>query len=126
MPSPSRETKELYFTLTRLFSLFAGQRDEQICGFLQHANLGDIPKYEALSYEWGPANCEKEVILLNGDEFEIGINLFSALLEMRLPHRDRLMWIDAICINQHDDVSERNHQVGIMRSIYSQASSVLV
>lgn len=33
-------------------------------------------------------------------------------------------WIDYICINQDDDF-ERGHQVGMMKSIFSQASCVI-
>jgi Heterokaryon incompatibility protein (HET) len=35
----------------------------------------------------------------------------------------RLLWIDAICINQ-EDVDERNHQVQMMFDIYQQAQVV--
>ena len=34
-------------------------------------------------------------------------------------------WFDAFCIDQGDDF-ERNHQVGLMRRIYSAASEVFV
>lgn len=34
------------------------------------------------------------------------------------------IWIDAICINQHD-ISERNHQVSLMKTIFSKARSVI-
>ena len=37
----------------------------------------------------------------------------------------RLLWIDAICINQ-TDIDERNAQVAIMGDIYKEASRVLV
>lgn len=46
---------------------------------------------------------------------------------MMLRHADsaRAIWVDAICINQ-GDINERNHQVHIMRRIYSRAASVIV
>jgi hypothetical protein len=44
---------------------------------------------------------------------------------MRLQGQFRVYWIDAICINQ-DSVLERNHQVQMMRQIYSNAESVSV
>lgn len=37
----------------------------------------------------------------------------------------RFLWIDAIRINQ-EDIADRNHQVGLMRQIYSGASEVVV
>jgi hypothetical protein len=40
-------------------------------------------------------------------------------------YQSQLYWIDQICVNQ-DDISERNHQVGLMKDIYSRAAKVLV
>ncbi|KAI3400801.1 hypothetical protein diail_2010 [Diaporthe ilicicola] len=39
--------------------------------------------------------------------------------------KPRLFWIDAICIDQNN-VNERNHQVGLMKQIYSMASNVYI
>jgi hypothetical protein len=36
---------------------------------------------------------------------------------LRSPSHSRVLWIDAICINQNDD-DEKSHQVGMMRKIY--------
>ena len=44
---------------------------------------------------------------------------------MRLQERHGLYWIDAICIDQ-SDVTEQNHQVQMMGSIYSKAQSVAI
>jgi hypothetical protein len=44
---------------------------------------------------------------------------------LRSPDTDRALWMDALCINQ-EDVIERNQQVYLMGSIYSQAREVLV
>ncbi|KAK8093464.1 hypothetical protein PG997_000149 [Apiospora hydei] len=52
-------------------------------------------------------------------------NLFEALSSLRLRDMDRLLWIDALCINQHDH-REKGHQVGQMRSVYHNADTVLV
>ena len=35
------------------------------------------------------------------------------------------LWLDALCINQ-EDLRERNHQVGLMRSIYINTDNVLL
>ncbi|KAH8777277.1 heterokaryon incompatibility protein-domain-containing protein, partial [Hyaloscypha finlandica] len=78
---------------------------------------------EALSYEWG--SNETKTITLNGDDYDIRTNLFDALRRLRWEMEERILWVDAICINQHD-VRERNHQVSRMASIYSQARHVVV
>ena len=43
---------------------------------------------------------------------------------IRLNEQVRVLWIDALCINQQD-VSERNHQVSQMGRIYQSATGVL-
>jgi hypothetical protein len=62
---------------------------------------------------------------------EIRKNLYQALRSLRdVPShsndaRERVLWADAICINQND-LEERNQQVSIMAFIYSRAQTVLV
>jgi hypothetical protein len=60
--------------------------------------------------------------------FLCGRIFFALLRVLRVSDgsdRGRVLWIDALCINQDDD-AERVHQVGIMGSIYRQARQVLV
>lgn len=64
-------------------------------------------------------------IVSNGQTVNIGSELFDALRRVRLPHQQRLLWIDAICIDQQN-ISERNSQVQNMREIYSRADHVLI
>jgi hypothetical protein len=52
-------------------------------------------------------------------------NLWSALVNLRHAREERVLWIDAICINQAD-VEERNRQVQLMAYIYSRATTVIV
>ncbi len=79
--------------------------------------------YEAVSYEWGKAG-QYEVIKLNGQRFRIQANLFYFLKILRRQSADRVLWVDAICINQCDPI-ERDQQVRIMRKIYPRAQKVL-
>ncbi|KAM0183793.1 hypothetical protein ACHAPF_000237 [Botrytis cinerea] len=81
-------------------------------------------RYEALSYVWGDADNSCS-ICVNGHSLIVRANLHSALLRLRDPVLDRIIWIDAICINQ-EDLSERGHQVQLMAKIYSKASQVVV
>ncbi|KAF4625441.1 hypothetical protein G7Y89_g12730 [Cudoniella acicularis] len=61
----------------------------------------------------------------DGQEITIGSELYDALRRLRLPDRERQIWIDAICINQND-ISERGSQVAIMGQIYTNATRVLI
>lgn len=61
----------------------------------------------------------------NGVEIGVAQNLYEALVQLRLPHKPRRVWADAICINQHD-IPERNQQVSVMHRTYSQASMVTI
>ncbi|KAL2060095.1 hypothetical protein VTL71DRAFT_9917 [Oculimacula yallundae] len=92
---------------------------------LQIADLeGGECKYEALSYEWGDSAVSRS-ILLNGNKIQIRENLWWALFYLRRPEeKDRVLWIDALCIDQSND-KERNHQVGLMGRIYSRAQRVI-
>lgn len=61
--------------------------------------------YEALSYTWG-RKISDDKILLDGYEFEVTENLYHALKNLRQADQDRILWIDAICIDQgHNAVS---------------------
>jgi len=80
--------------------------------------------FEALSYAWGNPS-KSHHIFIDGYCLPITKNLHSALLNLRHVSGERVLWVDAICINQ-GDVGERNHQVKLMASIYRQAASVVV
>lgn len=80
--------------------------------------------YEALSYVWGSEKKPRCVFTNEGDVY-IGENLHAALLRLRDRSLDRIIWADAICINQ-DDLDERVHQVKMMAKIYAGASRVVV
>lgn len=94
---------------------------ELFCAYV--GDDGDGIEYEALSYTWG--SLEKpHTIEINGQQMRITNNLSEALWYLRPEYEDRIMWIDAICINRND-IQERGHQVGRMASIYEQARQVI-
>lgn len=47
------------------------------------------------------------------------------MYQLRLPHKTLALWIDAICINQNDDV-EKAGQIPLMTRIYSNAQQVCI
>jgi hypothetical protein len=109
----------------------ATNNDEPISCVLEHASLQDLPCYTALSYCWGdPRN--KKTIFVSTSVIETTDNLASALWYIRkhlasgslIDDLPQLFWIDAICINQAD-LAERNHQIGMMQTLYSSAAYVL-
>lgn len=81
-------------------------------GFIElfEVSLDEAPAYEALSHRWSTGQPSRS-INCNGKSLTITLNLHEAL--MRLNILDRLLWVDAICINQ-DDVVEKGEQVAMM------------
>jgi hypothetical protein len=84
----------------------------------------DAPDYEALSYVWGdPSN--PVTISANGQDMQIGRNLYDALMHIQHDQQPRTLWVDAICINQRDN-AEKSKQVLRMRDIYTSAVKTLM
>lgn len=81
-------------------------------------------EYEALSYTWGSID-KTHTIMIDNYELPITENLFIALQHLRSAHQDRILWVDAICIDQ-ENLEERGHQVGQMARIYRTAKRVLI
>ncbi|XPS79539.1 hypothetical protein M3J09_011520 [Ascochyta lentis] len=81
------------------------------------------PSYETLSYVWGQPDFSDSIIV-NNQQLHITPSLATILPNLRLEAEPRLLWIDAICINQKDLV-ERAQQVKLMRKIYSSCRHVL-
>lgn len=80
--------------------------------------------WQALSYAWGDST-RKVSILLDRGHFEITRNLHEALCHLRDKVSTRVLWIDAICINQ-EDRKEKSSQVAMMYEIYASAPQVHV
>ncbi|GAB1210369.1 hypothetical protein APSETT445_009161 [Aspergillus pseudonomiae] len=115
-----------YIRLLRL--LPSEERNSHIQGCLFNYPLerlaGKTHLYEAISYVWGDLNdCQS--ISLEDCDFPVTANLHTALLHIRDPYIERIIWIDAVCINQKD-LKERGEQVRRMAEIYIRAKSVIV
>lgn len=109
----------------RLLHLLPGSgRDVIRCRLVGSSLDQESSKYEALSYVWGD-NSVRTPILIDGAKLRIGNNLRHALLDLRLPNATRVIWADAICINQ-EDAAERVSQVAMMRDIYQKALQTVV
>ncbi|KAF2087077.1 HET-domain-containing protein, partial [Saccharata proteae CBS 121410] len=114
----------------RLLVLHAAESHEPLHCSIVHTNIDRSLPFEAVSYTWADAsgNSEKRSMITCGrlrKPLYITTNCEMALRRFRLPNMKRLLWIDAICIDQ-ESVEEHNHQVGIMDRIYTQAHRVLI
>lgn len=80
--------------------------------------------YEALSYVWGdPSN--KPSIVLNGYPSNVTANLHAALSHLRNHSLERILWVDAICIDQNN-AREKEEQIQLMAEVYGRANRVVV
>ncbi|KAH8773781.1 heterokaryon incompatibility protein-domain-containing protein, partial [Diaporthe sp. PMI_573] len=105
--------------------------DDQILhGFLESTSLSVRPDFTAVSYTWadsdGNRSLSEEIFL--GDlwtPLPITPNCAAALRRLRSGHQIQTFWIDSICIDQAS-TNEKSHQVGLMRDIFSRATSVTI
>lgn len=84
--------------------------------------------YEAWSYTWGSPEDPKAVQVNVKDAIQlitVTRNCLEAIRYLRRNDKPRMVWIDAICINQAH-LDERTRQVAIMRDIYARALRVVV
>jgi hypothetical protein len=113
----------------RILILQAGSPSDEIeCelrqrNLLTQVSLDDGLAYEALSYVWGEPESGASITLC-GSCFPVTDNLAEALRHLRLTDRERLLWVDAICINQYDE-EEKEMQVRSMHKIYRLAQRVI-
>jgi len=80
--------------------------------------------YEALSYVWG-SKYKFQSISIDEHDLPVTANLHAALLRLRDRTFERIIWVDAVCINQ-ENLEERKQQVRLMAKIYSKAHRVIV
>jgi Heterokaryon incompatibility protein (HET) len=80
--------------------------------------------YEALSYVWGSEN-KPQSIIIDDQNLSVTQNLYTLLLRLQDPICSRIIWVDAICINQKDE-KEKVHQIPFMAEIYAKATRVVV
>jgi hypothetical protein len=114
----------------RILKLQPGSDDAPIRCQLLATTLASAPDYEAVSYTWG-SSVDPQAVYIDVEgvgkprEHLVTSNCVSALRRFRYNNRPRLLWIDTLCIDQ-SNIPERNHQVTLMSTIYSQATQVLI
>lgn len=81
-------------------------------------------RYDALSYVWGE-NGGDTSICCEGKSIGITKNCDEVLRQLRQHNEDRILWVDAICIDQNSE-REKSKQVELMGHIYKLASAVII
>lgn len=109
----------------RLLTLLAStEYDSPIACTLHTVSLDTTLQYECLSYTWEGGGPQTSLpVAVNGRMVLVMPNLEHALRRLR-QNKDRVMWVDAVCIDQDND-EERGHQVAIMGRIYSHAAHTI-
>ncbi|KAH8589473.1 heterokaryon incompatibility protein-domain-containing protein [Bisporella sp. PMI_857] len=108
----------------RLLELYPGHATDDIDCSLHQTELDGSSKYEAVSYAWGDLT-NKANICCDGKIITVTQNLKYALIRLRHKDKARLVWADAICIDQND-VAEKGSQVRVMGRIYGNAKRVCI
>ena len=93
-------------------------------GSLEDISLDSTRSFDALSYVWGSSQTPN-FILIDGKPLPITANCYIALRNLRDYHHVYRIWVDSICINQHDG-QEKNTEIPLMRDIYRKARRVYV
>jgi hypothetical protein len=83
-----------------------------------------MPTYHGVSYCWGTEQ-DWQWLQCDGQHLRITRNVDVMLRHLRKPYKRRNLWIDALCINQSDDI-EKAKQVRAMGAIYECAEKVRV
>ncbi|KAF2994963.1 hypothetical protein E8E13_002997 [Curvularia kusanoi] len=141
MPYPSYYREPLLPNTIRLLRLLPSKdRTGPIQCELFHYSLRAIDTrthpYEALSYVWGRSENPQSISIRENDakdgcrfttesNLPITENLHAALLHLRYQTHDRVIWIDAVCINQNNE-REKEQQIQFMAKIYALANRVIV
>jgi hypothetical protein len=111
-------------THIRLLVIWPVEDTDELKTSLEVCHIAEIPPFEALSYAWGrdaptsSLSCESAIIAITP-------HLYEGIRQLRDVVKCSRVWIDAICINQDDNV-EKASQIPLMTNVYSQASRVLV
>jgi hypothetical protein len=114
----------------RLLQLLPSQQESSVirCRIFESALLatGTPRPFEALSYCWGSDDRTHHVFVADvdkkeGQELKVTPNLYAALVRFRDHDIARVIWIDAICIDQTND-KEKENQIPLMAMIYGRAS----
>lgn len=99
----------------------------QLFNYSLHESGKRAHPYDALSYVWGEPDKTLPIPIVRIDKLDLPItpNLHEALTRLRHRYIERIIWVDAVCINQAN-ITEKEQQILLMGKIYGQANRVVV
>jgi hypothetical protein len=114
----------------RILTLLPGKFLSKIKINLETVQLSTehVPDFEALSYTWGLSEDPVEILIetkFGPQVLAVTQNLAEALQHLRYETAPRILWIDAICIDQQN-IPERGSQVKRMADLYTSSKRVVV
>ena len=119
----------------RLLHLWSDEVGGMVICTLTKASMADHEDYQALSYAWGDPAITRPILVADEltpkgkevaiAEVQVTTNLEAALRALRVENHCRVLWVDALCINQQDGI-EKSEQVQMMGVIYRSAVHTLV
>ena len=108
----------------RLFVLFPGVSVTQLRGCVWTFSLAGNIQFRALSYVWGNnVQSQSRVETVSGTIL-ISDSLAAALKRLRSKRDAVILWIDAICIDQKNNL-EKAQQIRLLPKIFQKASSTI-
>src|SRR6201994_3607363 len=128
---PGYEYTPLPVGFIRLLVLFPGQSSTEdiFCELIDYKIDSKEPAtYEALSWAWGADRWTSNIQIRRGGHYfrlQVPDSLSSALKVLRYRAAERIIWVDAVCINQKS-IEEKSIQVPLMSTIYGLASTVCI
>lgn len=123
LPYDQYEYGSIWKREIRLLKLMRRKPLAELSCQLVRVDLDAAPTFEAISYTWGTS---KPSIDLSVYCCRLGVTpeVYKMLRYRRSFLGEKLLWIDAVCINQQNN-DEKSHRVGIMNDIFSRASRVV-
>jgi len=108
----------------RVLYLQPSRFEDDIKVELTEVSVANPPLYEALSYVWGSPTANNP-ISCHGRDLLVTANCIAPMRQLRNKKKRRVLWIDAICIDQ-SSMNERSQQVELMGNVYSKARRVIL
>jgi hypothetical protein len=116
----------------RVLVVDEGENNAPITGSLQVTTVlpecttteAPVLEWDAISYSWEGQSLSEDT-RIDGRPLKVTKNGSNLINELRHRAHKRVLWIDAVCINQGDN-EEKSNQVPQMREIYQRAHSVII